>query len=231
MRWPSSSACSPLPVNNSDGTILQGEFIPDTWGSGLDRLPYPASVREAFKKFKKEILAIDLEKRAQEFYNMRFSDFLKGYPEELKQWWDAYGASNYGARCDDAATGVAVLELQSMAAESTQDDRYTWPGGLGAMTRKLSEILRPQLAEQMISGATTVGVVPEKSGMQVTYLRGIRTEDGLRQSRHHGDPEVHHPPHRRGHTRQTKPGDASDPLRPVSGGEPDFRQTRRPPGL
>jgi protoporphyrinogen oxidase len=162
----------PLPINNSDGTILQGEFIPDTWGSGLDRLPYPASVREAFKKFKKEILAIDLEKRAQEFYNQRFSDFLKGYPEELKQWWDAYGASNYGARCDDAATGVAVLELQSMAAESSQDDRYTWPGGLGAMTRKLFEILRPQLAEQMISGATTVGVVSEKSGMQVTYLEG-----------------------------------------------------------
>ena len=59
-----------------------------------------------------------------------------------------------------------------MAAESTQDDRYTWPGGLGAMTRKLSEILRPQLAEHMISGATTVGVVPEKSAMQVTYLEG-----------------------------------------------------------
>ena len=162
----------PLPVNSSDGTILHGEFIPDTWGTGLDRLPYPASVREAFKKFKKEILAIDLEKRAPEFYNMRFSDFLKGYPEELKQWWDAYGASNYGARCNDAATGVAVLELQSMAAESTQDDRYTWPGGLGAMTRKLSEILRPQWAEHMISGATTVGVVPEKNAMQVTYLEG-----------------------------------------------------------
>ena len=49
----------PLPVNNFDPTIVNGEFVPDTWGDGIEKLPYSPSVREAFKKFRKEVLAID----------------------------------------------------------------------------------------------------------------------------------------------------------------------------
>jgi protoporphyrinogen oxidase len=162
----------PLPVNNPDGTILKGEFVPDTWGTGLDHLPYPASVREAFKKFKKEILAIDIEKRSAEFYNLPLSDFLKGYPEELTQWWDAYGASNYGAICRDAATGAAIIEMQSMNDESSKDDRFTWPGGLGALTKTLAGLLRPQFADRMISSATTVAVTQQKNEVHVTYIQG-----------------------------------------------------------
>ena len=51
----------PLPVNSPDASIIRGELVPDTWGDGLDKLPYPAPVREGFKKFKKEMLAIDVE--------------------------------------------------------------------------------------------------------------------------------------------------------------------------
>jgi len=140
---------NPLPINSSDASIIRGELIPDTWGDGLNKLPYPPSVRESFKKFKKEMLAIDVEKRGKELYNTRFSDLMKGYPEELKQWWDAYGPSNYGAESDDAAAAVGILELQSMARESHADDRYTWPGGLGAMAGKLAEILQPQYGDRM----------------------------------------------------------------------------------
>jgi oxygen-dependent protoporphyrinogen oxidase len=162
----------PLAINSSDGTILKGEFIPDTWGDGLDKLPYPASVRESFKKFKKELLAIDLKKREKEIHGTPLADLLKGYPDELKQWWDAYGASNYGATTEDASAGVAVLEMQELARESGADDRYTWPGGLGAMTNKLLEILQPKYAERMQSEATTVSVVPSAQDVQVTYMKG-----------------------------------------------------------
>ncbi len=162
----------PLPINSSDGTILNGEFIPDTWGAGLDKLPYSASVRESFKKFKKELQAIDLHKRTPELYNVPLSNLLKGYPAELTQWWDAYGASNYGATSAEAAAGVGVLELQELAGETTSDDRFTWPGGLGAVTRKLSEVLQSKSADRLQTGATTVAVVPEKESVQVTYLQG-----------------------------------------------------------
>ena len=59
-----------------------------------------------------------------------------------------------------------------MAGESSVDDRYTWPGGLGAITKKLAEILQPKYKDRMQTGATTVAVVPEKERVQVTYMLG-----------------------------------------------------------
>src|SRR5713226_6455903 len=146
----------PLPVNSWDGSIIKGEFVPDTWGEGLDKLPHPAPVRESFKKFRKEILAIDLQKRTQELFGLPFSDFMKGHPEEVKQWWDTYGPSNWGATSEETAAAIGILALQSMAGEKRNDDRYTWPGGLGAITQKLAELLQPKFAEHMRTGATTV---------------------------------------------------------------------------
>jgi protoporphyrinogen oxidase len=162
----------PLPVNSSDASIIGGELILDTWGEGLDRLPYAQSVRESFKKFKSEMLGIDIEKRREELFNKPFSDFLKGYPEELKQWWDNFGPSNWGATSEDTAAALAIESLQEMVEESRVDDRYTWPGGLGALTKKLAEILQPKHGDRMQTGATIVAVVSEKQEVQVTYMLG-----------------------------------------------------------
>ena len=151
----------PLPINDSDSTILKGEWVPDTWRSGLDKLPYPIAVREAFKKFRKELLAIDFEKREEELSRVPFSDFIKGYPDEIKQWWDNYGPSNWGAASDETAASVALDDFQEMAGENG-NDYYTWPGGLGAVTKKLSEMLQQKFSSQMRLGATTVAVVQEK---------------------------------------------------------------------
>jgi oxygen-dependent protoporphyrinogen oxidase len=161
-----------LPVNSPDASIIRGELVLDTWGEGLSKLPYSPSVRESFKKFKKEMLAIDLEKRGKELYDKPFSDFLKGYPEELTQWWDNFGPSNWGATTEDTAAGVAIAALQEMVEESRTDDRYTWPGGLGAITKKLADILQPKFKDRMQAGATTVAVVSEKEEVQVTYMLG-----------------------------------------------------------
>jgi protoporphyrinogen oxidase len=163
---------TPLPINSPDGSIIRGEFIPDTWGDGLDKLPYASSVRERFKKFKKEMLAIDLEKRGRELFGKPFSDFLKGYPVELKQWWDGYGPSNWGAASEDTAAALGIGSLQEMAGESRADNRYTWPGGLGAITKKLAGILEATHKDRMVAGATTVAVVPGKDEVQVTYMVG-----------------------------------------------------------
>jgi protoporphyrinogen oxidase len=162
----------PLPIMSPDATIIRGQLVLDTWGDGLNNLPYSASVRESFKKFKKEMLAIDAEKRAQELFDQPFSDFLKGYPGELKLWWDNFGPSNWGATSEETAAGLAILTLQEMAEESGKDDRYTWPGGLGAITKRLVEILQPKYKDHMQAGATTVAVVSEKEEVHVTYMLG-----------------------------------------------------------
>ena len=161
-----------LPIDSPDGSIIRGEFIPDMWGDGLNKLPYPPIVRDAFKKFKKEMMAIDLEKRGQELFNVPFSDFIKLYPAEIRQWWDAFGPSNWGATSDETAAALAIGELQEMAAESRIDSRYTWPGGLGAITKKLADLLLSKFADRMQTGATIVAVVPGKDEVQVTYMFG-----------------------------------------------------------
>jgi monoamine oxidase len=162
----------PLPINNWDGSMIKGEFIPDTWGDGLDKLPYPASIREGFKKFRKDILAIDVEKRSKELFGVPFSNFMKGYPTEIKQWWDAYGPSNWGAVSEETAAALAISTLQEMTVENRDDERYTWPGGLGAISKKLSELLQSKFSDRMLNGATTIAVVPARNGVQVTYMHG-----------------------------------------------------------
>jgi oxygen-dependent protoporphyrinogen oxidase len=161
----------PLPINDRDSTMIKGEWIPNTWTEGLDRLPYPASVREGFKKFKKDMLAVNLEKRASELDNLPFSDFMKGYPAEVKQWWDNYGPSNWGAATEDTAAALGIDEMQTIGGD-TVPDFYTWPGGLGAISKKLAEILQPKFADRMQAGATTVAVIPDKQEVQVTYMQG-----------------------------------------------------------
>jgi len=160
----------PLPIDDRDGSIIRNEWVPDTWGKGLDHLPYPRSVREAFKKFRRHMLAIDLHARAQELCNTPFSQLLKGYPAELKQWWDNYGPSNWGAVSEETAACVALEEIQDVA-QPEPPEYYTWPGGLGAMTQKLVEILRPQFGDRMQTGSTIVAVVPGKREVEVTCIR------------------------------------------------------------
>ena len=160
----------PLPVKCPDGSIINGEFVPDTWGDGLTKLPYPPITRDNFKKFRNEMMAIDVEKRGPELFNIPFSTFMKNYSQEIKQWWDTYGPSNWGATSDETAAAIAIAELQEVVTQSTVDNRYTWPGGLGAISKRLVEILQPKYGDRMQTGATIVAVVPGKDEVQVSYM-------------------------------------------------------------
>jgi len=162
----------PLPVNNFDPTIVNGEFVADTWGDGIEKLPYSSTVRESFKKFRDEMLAIDYEKREAELDNTPANELLKGYAPEVRLWWDGFGASSWGARVEDSAAASIVGQLQWAAKPNRKDDRYTWPGGLGALSKHLTEVLHQKYADRMHFGTTIVAVSSEKSAVNVTYLQG-----------------------------------------------------------
>ena len=162
----------PLPVDNFDPTIVNGEFVADTWGEGIDKLPYTPAVREAFKKFRKELLAIDLKKREAELANVPLTDLMKGYPPEVKQWWDGYGQSSWGCRSEDSPASSGVYEMQWMAGRDRKDDRHTWPGGLGALSKQVVDVLKPQHGNRMVTSATIVAVANGKNEASVTYLEG-----------------------------------------------------------
>jgi monoamine oxidase len=159
-----------LPVNATDPTIVGGKWIADMWRGGLDELPYPQKTREAFKQFRKKMLAIDYEKNLKQLDNEPLSKYLQGYPPEITHWWDAYGPSNWGAKAADTCTYVALEDFHTFADENPKDDRITLPGGNGAISEKLAATLLEKHADQMLLNAATVSVEQLKNSAHVTYF-------------------------------------------------------------
>lgn len=158
-----------LPIADPDGLILNREFVPHAWRDGLDHLPYPQTVRDSFRKFKEDMLKVDLMKRAQELDAMPLTELLKGYAPELKAWWDDYGPSNWGAVAADTSALVGLGDFQDFAGDEP-DERATFTGGLGAISRKLAERLQATHADHMLAGATTIAVEQGKRDVTVTYI-------------------------------------------------------------
>lgn len=159
-----------LPIDCPDPSIVDGKWIPDLWRSGINQLPYAASVRESFKKFRDEFLKLDPEKDADHLDSLPLSHYLQGYAPEIKQWWDAYGPSNWGAASDDTSALVAADDFKYL--NGTEDPRVTLPGGNGAFSAKLASTLQPKHREQMIADATIVSVVQQKTEVHITYVTG-----------------------------------------------------------
>jgi monoamine oxidase len=157
-----------LPINCPDPSIVGGKWVGDLWRSGIDQLPYPAAVRESFKKFRSAFLALDPEKDAAHLDTVSLSHYLRGYAPEIKHWWDAYGPSNWGATADDSSAQVAADEFKDM--NSDEDTRMTLPGGNGAFSAQLASVLQAKHGEQMIASATIVSVVQQKAEVFVTYV-------------------------------------------------------------
>jgi monoamine oxidase len=155
-----------LPVNNPDATIVNKTFVADTWNAGIEQLPYPKAARDSFRKFREDLVKINLRERMAELDSEPFTKYTSGYAPEVEQWWDAYGSSSWGARAADSSAFVGVAELQDKAVP---DRRVILPGGLGCITHKLVEVLQPKYKERMLGEATVVAVVPDKDAVRITY--------------------------------------------------------------
>ena len=155
-----------LPIDFPDPSIIKQKWIPDLWRSGLEQLPYPASVRGSFEKFRNDFLKLDPEKDAEHLDNVALSEYLKDYAPEIKQWWDSYGPSNWGASSDDTSLLIAADDFKDLNAVDT---RLTLPGGNGALSAKLAATLQTKHSEQMIADATIVSVTQHKSEVHVAY--------------------------------------------------------------
>ena len=74
-----------------------------------------------------------------------------------------------------------------MAGENRKDDRYTWPGGLGAISKHLVEILQAKTCRSHADRRDHRCRIEEKNAVQCHLHAGHRVEDGLREGRHHGN--------------------------------------------
>jgi flavin-dependent amine oxidoreductase len=158
-----------LPIDMPDPTIDNGVYTPDTWRSGMSQLPYSKETVASFKKFADDILKIDPRKDILELDAKPFTEITSAYAPEVTKWWDAYGQSNWGAVTADTTAFIGVVDAQYLI-KGEDSTRVILPGGLGCVTRRLVELMKPQYAEGMLGGATVVSVVPETGSVRVTYL-------------------------------------------------------------
>jgi 2-polyprenyl-6-methoxyphenol hydroxylase-like FAD-dependent oxidoreductase len=155
-------------INMPDPTIVNKTFVPDTWKTGLDQLPYPRKVCESFKKFRDDTMKIKVLEKMAELDAQPFSNFTSAYAPEVQQWWDAFGPSNWGAVTEESSAFVGLANAQDLISGGDAK-RVILPGGLGCITHKLVEVLQPKFKERMLDNAAVVAVVQDKDAVRVTY--------------------------------------------------------------
>jgi protoporphyrinogen/coproporphyrinogen III oxidase len=158
-------------INMPDPILVNGKYSPDIWRTGIDDLPYPKEVVASFKKYRDAVMKIDIKKNMLELDQEPFTKYLAPYAPEVARLWDAYGGSNWGAFSEDTSALIGIADSQ-FCIQGLDDQRVILPGGLGCITHKLVEVLKPQYGERMLSDATVVAVVPDKDEVRVTYAQG-----------------------------------------------------------
>jgi oxygen-dependent protoporphyrinogen oxidase len=158
-----------LPIDMPDPTIDNGVYTPDTWRSGLSQLPYSKETVASFKKFSEDIIKLDPHKDMLELDSKSFTEITSAYAPEVTKWWDAYGLSNWGAVTEDTTAFIGVSDAQYLI-KGEDNTRVILPGGLGCISHKLVEVMKPKYGERMLGGATVVSVVPDADQVRVTYM-------------------------------------------------------------
>jgi monoamine oxidase len=156
-------------VNMPDPTIVNKTYVPDTWKTGLEQLPYPKEVISSFRKFRDDIMKIKIREQMAELDAQPFSNFTAAYAQEVQQWWDGFGPSNWGATTEESSAYVGIANAQDLISGGDAK-RAILPGGLGCITHKLVEVLQPKYKERMLDNVTVVSAVQDKDAVRVTYF-------------------------------------------------------------
>jgi monoamine oxidase len=157
-------------VNMPDPTIVNKTFVPDTWRTGLEQLPYSKEVISSFKKFRDDMMKIKVREKMAELDAQLFSNFTAAYAPEVQQWWDGFGPSNWGATTEESSAFVGLANVQDLISGGDAK-RAILPGGLGCITHKLVEVLQPKYKERMLDNAAVVAAVQDRDAVRVTYFQ------------------------------------------------------------
>ncbi|MFN7996833.1 MAG: FAD-dependent oxidoreductase [Bryobacteraceae bacterium] len=154
-------------IRSVDAAIINDTVVPDFWGEGLWKSPYPDRVKKSFARFLEDMKKLDAEKHADKLDNMTFAELLKDYEPELKLWFDNFGPNNWGA---DAENTSALIGATSMDWGGGLDqERFTWAGGLGRISAALEQAVEKAAPGRMRKDATVVQVEQAGGNPTVTY--------------------------------------------------------------
>ncbi|HTT64830.1 MAG TPA: FAD-dependent oxidoreductase [Bryobacteraceae bacterium] len=157
-------------IRSVDAAIINDTVVPDFWGGGLWKSPYPERVKKSFAKFLADMKALKPEQHAAKLDNMVFADLLKPYEPELKLWFDNFGPNNWGA---DAENTSALIGATSMDWGGGLDqERFTWSGGLGRISLALEQAVEKAAPGRLRKGATVIQVEQAGAKPTVSFFHG-----------------------------------------------------------
>ena len=155
-------------IRSVDAAVINDTLVPDFWGEGLWKSPYPDSVKKSFAQFLKDMKALDAAKNADKLDNMTFAELLKPYAPELKLWFDNFGPNNWGA---DTGNTSALIGATSMDwGGGLDNERYTWSGGLGRISLALEQAVDKAAPGRLRKSATVIHVEQASGKPTVSYF-------------------------------------------------------------
>jgi Flavin containing amine oxidoreductase len=130
--------------------------------------------RESFKKFRKAMLAIDVESVPVNWTTLPFPNFFKAMRRRSNSGL-TLTVHRIGARSAvRPRPWWPLARCMHWAVKNAKDERSTWPGGLGALSKRLVEKLQSKFKERMLTGATIIAVRPQRNAVHVSYMQGGR---------------------------------------------------------
>ena len=172
-RW----KLEPPIIKGNDSAHFDGKWIKDFWNSDPDypsyaQLPFSKSVQDDFRRFIRDTKKLDRVKDAEKLDGMVFGDLFGGYDGRVRQYWDYFGPSNWGAQTQDTSALVGLNAVH----EWCPIERRTFEGGLGMVTRKLYAGFPEGQKKRFITGAAAFGVRRDGKRVNVSFMKDGKPE-------------------------------------------------------
>ncbi len=155
-------------IKSVDAAIINDKIVPDFWGDGLWKSPYPERVKKSFARFLADMKKLDAEKHAAELDNMTFAEILKPYVPELKLWFDNFGPNNWGADTENTSALIGASSLDW--GGGLDEERFTWAGGLGRISLALEQAIEKAVPGRLRRNATVVQIEQASGDPTVSYF-------------------------------------------------------------
>jgi protoporphyrinogen oxidase len=117
-----------LPVEGGDALIVGGEPFFEFFGDGARRLPFTEDVRGDFERSAEHAAKLLRTRGSAALDAETFFDHIQPFAPQIHQFWDRFGASNWGAPAKGTS---ARLGLQAYGWLTGEEKRLTFAGGLG----------------------------------------------------------------------------------------------------
>ncbi len=158
-------------IKGLDATCFKGTWVKNFWSErednpSIDQIPCLESDKKSIRQFCRDINKMDWDKNVQKLDRIALSQILKNYTPLLKEYWDYFGPSNWGADSDNTSAYLGIQAAQDWPKQT----RYTFEGGLGMGSRKIYEHLSPSARKRVLFNSTVYKVKRKSGKVLISFM-------------------------------------------------------------